>query len=379
MGVGLLIRQHISHQNYEINRESENQVTRSNVGYLFKTNLNWNVLVAFVFFILITPSGIYFFFDTSNSSGFHWLFPWILLCFSCALSLVASGVLMCLEAMGIMERVQKIRLTATVVSSIIGITVLCEGHGLYLSAVYPSVLSILSLSWIWFEYRASIASLMKTNANNVTINFKKDILPVQIKLSLNWIFGFFLYSSLPPFVFKVYGSEFAGLVGFTNAVFMMLLNFSQTMMYINQPRVGGLASQGKFSSVIKLTVKTSKVSNVFFCALFFMSIFFLYGINDILGIINNEALLPIEYYCLFGVFYLLRHLVGNHASIVRSLKSEIHLKTTIIGVVFIALSYAFAIYGNGFFDFLIVYLTLPSFVIYVHSKMVTNKFLDDIK
>ena len=106
------------------------------------------------------------------------------------------------------------RCLETLATSLAAWTVIISGAGLW--AVTVSVLAAVlsSLAFVVLRYRAFFVGLLRRR-NGPKIHWKKELWPMQWRIAISWLSGYFLFQFFIPVIFHYKGSAEAGRVGLT--------------------------------------------------------------------------------------------------------------------------------------------------------------------
>lgn len=115
-----------------------------------------------------------------------------------------------------------------------------------------------------------LKSIWKENVSEV-ISYKKEIFPLQWRIAVSWISGYFIFQLFNPVLFATEGAKVAGQMGLT----LQALNALQalTLSWINTkvPRISGLIALKEYVQLDTLFNKTFK--QVMAIGLTFVSLF----------------------------------------------------------------------------------------------------------
>ena len=229
-------------------------------------------ILAILFFIFALPAGLIFF-GSVDSQGVEWHLPWALLVLATSINLSQSVKLVFLEAVGDINHVAVARLRTGILSTIAFLVVLLCGGGLWAASAFPCGTAILMSSWLYRHRNAS--SYVKARLNHTGLNSKllslwmTDILPMQWRISLSWLSGFFIFQLYNPIALSRFGPELAGRIGYTASIISALSVIASTFTTALAPKLAALFAAGKIAEFNKVFDRSASRSIVAMCILLF--------------------------------------------------------------------------------------------------------------
>ena len=243
------------------------------------------IVISLLFFLATMAVG-YTFFSHSGHTLFEWRPQWLFLVFATSINLMQSIKLIFLESHGRVADVATLRLMSNIVSTIILFTVLIFRGGLWAVIVVPLVNAIISTWWI---YRSSKSLVYRQSRNLdavVTLNdicqiWRQEIFPLQWRISLSWLSGYFIFQLITPIAFSRFGPVVAGQLGFAITAMNSLLFVATTFTTAIAPRLSSLFHASRFHeynilfdrSVLKSIVAIVLLSGLFIFGVYLVPIF----------------------------------------------------------------------------------------------------------
>ena len=226
-------------------------------------------LLAFLFFIFTLSAG-YLFFGSVNSNNVSWHVPWFFLVFASSINLLQSVKFTYLEAVGDLAHVSVARLRTSVVSAIAFFVVLLCGGALWAACVIPSVNAILMSSWLYVHRHASgykkVRKAQAISKSEILSMWKIEVLPMQWRISLSWLSGYFIFQLYNPIALSRFGPVQAGRLGYTVAIISGLSFVASTFTSALSPKLAALYAAGKITELNKVFYR-SLVYSIFSLAL----------------------------------------------------------------------------------------------------------------
>ena len=232
---------------------------------------------AFIFFSIIIG---WIFFKRFEQNTINWQGPWVLTCFSTGILLLNSAKLIFIEASGKLANVANMRSQQTIIANIILIILLFLKFSLWSFAFYQFSLAIFSSHFIYFAKESSVYRegrwiKEKFDVGNAIKLWKKEIFPLQWRISINYMCGIIIFQLITPFVFNSLGPENAGTVGLTlnisNAIIVICSSFLSASIPMLSKLVEAESHQKVFKKFLKLTKRSFFLSCILFLAGFLIT------------------------------------------------------------------------------------------------------------
>ncbi len=223
----------------------------------------FNKYAGIFFFVLANILGFYFF-KSGNLAQIIWQPPWILLVTCTSINLSQTSKLTYLEATGKMSDVSAMRTYQDILGVILLILSLYLNAGLWAASSLALSKSIVTSYWLYGNDASKswrIKLRNKTFAKRYLLKiWKNEIFPMQWKISISWISGYFIFQFLTPLTFKVFGPSLAGQLGLTLNITTGVLLASTTFTTARSPDLAKLVVDKNYKKLDKLFNKTLKQS-----------------------------------------------------------------------------------------------------------------------
>ncbi|MGY6038921.1 hypothetical protein [Aeromonas sp. AE23HZ002T15] len=304
---------------------------------LIRFSIKWYSIIAIGIVSFIIPIGINFFsaqgdFLSVNLSE-KWVFPWMSLVACSALSLWITPILSIAEGCGFVARIAKLRLIQTLIGSVLMWSALLSGFGLYATAASSFSLFFVGVIWIRFNFYKVIRQAFARAVGTVNaISWKTEILPLQWRIAISWLCGYFIFNMFNPVAFKYYGVEFAGKLGMSITIVNLMLNLSLSWVMTKAPLFGNYIAQDKTEELNALYESTFKQSIIFLCLVILMANIVLFILSKT-GMPIVDRLLSPELFMLLCLTAIGNHIVACQATYVRAHKVEKYLPNAILSAI----------------------------------------------
>ena len=278
---------------------------RSRLSSLLRFCSKWYLIFGGIILAVLVIAGSFFFNRYSvEHKGVDWFLPWILLAIGSALNFLAAPVLSFIEGLGKVKEVAQIRFIQQFIHPIVVWGGLSIGSKLYVSGA-DAILRIIVVMIIIFK--SPFFRILKNiweDEGDEKIIYMKEVFPLQWKIAVSWISGYFIFQIFNPILFAVEGPKIAGQMGMTLAALNGIQALAQSWINTKVPRMSGFIAQKDFKSLDNLFNKTFKqmVSIGTLILVCFVSVVYFIQHYDIkfLGMEIGDRFIPIIPLCLIS-------------------------------------------------------------------------------
>ena len=179
----------------------------------------------------------------------------------------------------------------------------------------------------------ALYSIYKSKSNEISFNWMRDIFPLQWRVALSSISGYFIFQIADLFAFKYHGPTISGQLGFTMSLINGIVIVSSVWTSSRSPLYANLVANNKIAELkilFKKTIISSLVTFTFLAVLFFLfKIVFIdyYKLIFAGRLLNNYGTLFILIYSMCNVT------IFSIAAYCRSNKEEPFLAPSIFGAI----------------------------------------------
>lgn len=236
LGLIYVILQFASHEmsglRWEDQRLVGDETNRARLGDLLRKSLQWYAVVSALVLVSILPGGLWFLGrDPVNFAAVAWKGPWIGLCMVVALSTTIAPITSIIEGSGRVAEVTRVHMWEGMATGIALWIGLLSGWRLY-SPLFSAIAALsVTIAWLLATKRKMLSDLL-FHARGASLSWWQEILPMQWRTAVVWIFGYFANQFFTPAIFKTHGAELAGKVGMTlnliNVIAAVGLSWMQT-------------------------------------------------------------------------------------------------------------------------------------------------------
>ena len=189
------------------------------LGSLLRLALTWYGVAACLMVALILPIGLVFFGrNSSAASGGGWQLPWIWLTLTTAGTMLVSPVFAVLEGCGLVAEVARFRTVQVGAAYGAAWLALFLGAGLLASPIMATVGLVVACVWLVVAKRPFLADMAAFPARASALNWWNEIWPMQWRIALSWVSGYFIFQLFTPVLFAYQGAVVAGQMGMSLSI-----------------------------------------------------------------------------------------------------------------------------------------------------------------
>lgn len=257
LGLGTVISAYASHEWAKLAFDTQGRVTGdpdalSRLISLGRFALRWYLAAGAAVAIFLMLGGFIFFGSTGWDQVAIWGWPWAVLCLITGINLCFMPVWALLEGCNQVSNVYVYRLIQSIVSSAVAWAAIYLGAGLYVSSIVGLAALLAMLTTVGSRYSRFIKAIMFGHPAGPHLNWRVDILPMQWRVSLSWLSGYFTFSLFTPVLFHYQGAIVAGQMGMTWAFIAALTAVASSWIAPRAPVFGILITQHKYGELDRM-------------------------------------------------------------------------------------------------------------------------------
>ena len=277
LGLNQIVLQRLSRSYAHLKLDAKNGVTGpikhvNKFLCIVQLSSAWYRNISILFFFTATIYGSYFLYTFDGMLVREWLPVLVILMLFVSLGIYQSIRLTIHQSMLRVAKVAKIRLIQSIVGySILLIAIYYFDIGLIGAVILPLVSFLIIGIWLLIN--------IKNNKQkfdlNTKVTWKKDFWPLQSRMALSWVAGYFTSQLMIPFVFQYHGPEIAGQLGLSIAIYSSILALSLSFIYSKIPSISVYISKGEYDkaySFFKELISKSMIFILLLVAIFLMSV-----------------------------------------------------------------------------------------------------------
>ncbi len=345
LGLATVVMQFASHERAELEWTPQGTLegdprAKARLASLLRFSLIWYGVVAALVILFLLPAGYFFFLrHQPQGAAVAWQWPWLWIVLVTAGSLAISPLLSLLEGCGLVAEIAGVQLVQNLIGGVLFWLTLLLHWGLYTAPVTNTVVLVWSALWIWRSKRRVVQDLLAVPSAGDGFRWKQDIWPLQWKIGLSWLAGYFIFQLFVPSLFAMHRPVSAGQMGLSGNVSGAVGGLALAWMTTKSVPFGMLIAKRQFSQLDRLFFpclwQSLTISAVGGMSLFLAVIF----INHIHHPLAHRVLQPRPFAFLVAAG-LANHVVACEAIYLRAHKQEPFLWLSVIaGALVVAVVY----------------------------------------
>ncbi|MEK7818982.1 MAG: hypothetical protein AAB255_04220 [Bacteroidota bacterium] len=299
LGLGTVIIQFASHEwsKLKLNESGHIEGDKDSLSRLSSIAViasKWYFIGGLLVTIVVGIGG-YIFFSTSPNTGVHWRSSWFTLCVIEGISICLVPVWSLLEGCNQVGRLYTFRFYKGLLASIsiwVGMLLGAELWTTVISAISAVIFSLIFLRKGYWQF---FKTLLYSKIDGPKINWRNDMLPMQWRIALSWISGYFIFSFFVPVLFKYHGPLLAGQMGMTWSLVVILGLVSSSWLSPKAPVFGILIAKKEYAELDRQFWKTTRIVlsvSVIVAFLIWLMVFSINNVNNVVVRKFAQRLLP---------------------------------------------------------------------------------------
>ena len=306
-------------------------------------------------FVILLIVGAYLF-GAKSDSNINWLWPWVSLSALISFELLLVPTFSILTGCKDVFFVFSLQLIKVIINTIFIWISIVLGFGIW-SLVIGAGISILISTIVLFYFRADIIIQMIKHNIKDTFNWKSEMWPMQWKIALSWLCGYFTINLFTPVLFHFQGPEAAGQMGIVFTIVNVIAFIPSLWMKPNMPKLGMYISKKNYSKLDNLFFKLLKVVITFIL----LTSFIMWGGFFIIDIFNfnfSSRMLPLSTVTILIIARTLSSITSPFSDYLRAHKKEPLVIPTVISSLFIAVSNIYFASKFSSYEMMVGYLSI---------------------
>jgi hypothetical protein len=385
LGMSAVIMQNAAHESAKISKDQlfrDNNGSLSKLTSLFHFICKWQIIASILFLVIIYSISFFFFNvkQTQENQNILWQVPLFVLLLSISTSIIINGVYSFLEGCLFVYEISIVRIIQNISFIALFVIFIASNLGLLaygLAQLFSLLIAILFLTRqkVFFVLK----NMYRVKPNTNAFNWMKDIFPLQWRVAISSISGYFIFQMANLFAFKYQGPVLSGQLGFTMSLVNGIVAVSSVWSYSRSPMYANLFANNKIKDLQNLFNRTILSSIFTFLSLGIAFFAFKFLFIDYYKLVFTGRLLNNIGTLLVLLYSLCNVIIFSFAAYCRSNKEEPFLAPSVFGAVWgILTSFLVLKYSTmQWFCFLLVFNNLiigVPWAIWIYNKM-KQKFL----
>jgi len=263
LGLGVVIIQFASHEWSKLSLNKAGYIVGesealSRLISLAKITIKWYLIGSLIAIFGLGIVG-YIFFSQSQTSNLNWMLPWLIMCLITGGAIFLIPIWSLLEGCNQVSTLYAFRLWQGIFSNICAWISISFGAGLWALIVANAVTLICGVIFLGKKYPNFIKSLLFSQSSISVIKWRNDILPMQWRIAVSYISGYFANFIFTPVLFHYHGAVTAGQFGMTWNIIFNIGVISMAWLNPKIPRFGMLIAQQKYKELDDLFWRLTKI------------------------------------------------------------------------------------------------------------------------
>lgn len=347
LGLGTVIVQFASHEWSKLSLDKTENITGdraslSRLSSLARFVVRWYIAGGLVLTVALGAGG-YMFFSQSPDTAITWIMPWFVLCLVTGLSLSLIPLMSLLEGCNQVSSVYACRFWQNICMSLAAWTVIMLNGKLWAASISSLASLACIVIFILRRYRRFFITLFSYPIKE-KIYWRLGLWPMQWRIALSYISGYFILYFFIPVLFKYHGPVVAGQMGMTWSLVGLLPSFCGVWISPKAPQFGMLIAKRKFKELDRLFWRLMRI---------------------VMILAGSGAI------AIFSLVYILNML--NHPFANRLL-SPLPVGLFLLSQIMVAISYPLAVYLRAHKKEPLLFLTVMSAVMVSASNLILGKY-----
>lgn len=330
LGFSGVIIQFVSHEMSSLQYVTGNRIiegkqhNKKRILSIVSFAIRWYGAIALAIILFVGPIG-YIFFSHGNNINVDWQSAWLTLTVATAINVFFISVVSIAEGCGLVVKVNKMRAIQASLAALLSIIFLISGHGLYATAAIAISGCFVYVMFAFRYFGRTLLEAYYAKADRNTgfsgISWRKEIFPMQWRIALSWMSGYFIFFAMTPIAFKYFGAIYAGKLGMSLTLCNMIMATGLAWVSTKFPKWGKLISLGSRYE-LDLSFRMSLIQSTSFVVLCLIGAgFALIFLNYLNFTFIERFLSPVDFLIL-SLSILGSHLVACMATYIRAHKIE---------------------------------------------------------
>jgi len=263
MGLGIVITQFASHYWAKLGLDDRGRIegdpdSLSRLISIGRLSLRWYGIAGVLAVGVIGLSG-YVFFSSSSKDGVEWQLPWLTLCVLTGLKMWLIPVGSLLEGCNQVGSLYFWRFLNSLAAGAVTMIAILLNARLWALSVGVGAEVVTGAVYLGTRHLQFISSFLQSK-EGPTVAWKSDVFPLQIRIALTWMAGYFVTSFFTPVLFRFQGPAVAGQWGVTWSIFSMVTNISLMWIITKAPQFGMWVAQREFEVLDREFWRQTRIS-----------------------------------------------------------------------------------------------------------------------
>jgi len=239
---------------------SGNQEALARLSGIALASFRWYGIAGLTLLGVLALGGTLFFGIPAGGAVVEWRDPWLLLCVASSLTFSLTPVWALLQGCGQVNQVNRFRFLDGLGRNIVLWSSFALGAGLWSAGLTTLFSALFAACFLLLRYRRFFASLLAVPGSASSLDWWREVFPLQWRIAVSWISGYFAFYLFTPVVFLYRGPEAAGQMGITWAVASGISGLSSTWAQTRAPHFAQLVAARQFHELDRQAIQIGTLS-----------------------------------------------------------------------------------------------------------------------
>ncbi len=254
LGLSVVLSQQVAHQFVGLTWQAKGLLTgNAHQVQALQGFVRWAArrycLLASLYWLVLCPLGMVFFYMRESTESHLWMAPWVLLITSTAVSMLFIPFMAIVEGSGRVFEVYSLRLIQGVAGSLTCWAALLSGGGLWAAAMPATLGAVIAAAWLLGRRPHMLRMCMGTVR---PADLERRVWSLQWRTGLTWLSGYLLTQVYTPILFHFEGEKAAGQLGLSLTIANMLGLMAQSWLARSLPAMAAAAAQQRWMQLNRL-------------------------------------------------------------------------------------------------------------------------------
>lgn len=260
LGFSFVVLQTASHECAHLRLHRDGRIEgpmreRGRLSSILQKALKWYSSAAIVLLIVLLTGGRVFFRQVSSHSpqAVAWAGPWTLAAIAASFTFQVDPIFSFLEGCGFVPEIARARLMQFIAGSLLAITMLLTGHGLYAPGAMLAG-QALAGGYIIFGFRKLLKTVLWHKPGIHQMKFRGDVWPLQWRMAVSWVAGYLTIPLFAPMLAHMgeWGPVEAGRMGVSISVAAKVGDIAMAWMNTKSAPFGRLVALRNFAELDRM-------------------------------------------------------------------------------------------------------------------------------
>jgi hypothetical protein len=314
----------------------------------------WYLFGGVLLLIFLIFAGSWFFATRGDTSAVSWKYPWLAMCLLAFVGFIVTPAWALLTGCGQLATLNGYKLIDIVVRCGVLWTCMALGASLWSAVAAIAVSTTAGCIFLYVRYRRFFSSLLGWDAQG-NFHWLKELAPLQFRIAVSWVCGYFIFSLSTPAMFHFHGAEDAGRMGMTWALIAGLSGIAGTWLQVQAPEFAMMIARKQYAMLDSVAWRTALIGVSVFVLGSGVALGGLYLLDayrpDIAG-----RFIPLGSIAVFLLAECMLQLSSVQATYLRAFKQEPFLPLSVMGALVIGAGILWLTPGWGAYGPAVSYL-----------------------